>query len=468
VGTGETARAGTIADNGGSAVYETSVVAAATLWSAGCWLRAGLLAAMWCTLCWMPAAELPRAAFCLAVATAGILLAFVHSSERALDRLDRFPGAGRLVAHLSTTQGRATVDASGLAEGLGMALATTLYAGIAPVHGLPPAVRTAGVVLAIAYIWDAVLQAVIDPGWYNRAQPPSRGMRIFRPTIPVILAGLIAAFVWPLSDEGREVAPAVLVLLAGSPLLYFPAWAAFDVLLRSSAVQVRRASAQACENAGTDMHSLVKSPLIILHQHIHTRQPELAEIRRLSWAAILNVEAVRRDLSGIAPPPEAPQTFDELWRTFTSIVPFTDQRRMIADAGSLAVVLSPTDCQLAQRVLPDLATNALRSGASEVSVACWKAVDVGSRHVHIEVVDDGPGIGASTGLPLAVDGTLPQRLPGGPGSSLWALDDSVRRHGGAITLVDRSVTGERGTRAHARWQEQDRIGLATAAAGPAG
>ncbi|MCM3922918.1 ATP-binding protein [Frankia sp. AiPs1] len=435
------------------------MVAAASLWSAGCWIRAGLLAAMWVTLCWMPADELLRAAACLTVATAGVLLAFTHTSEEALDRLDRLPGAGRLAAHLSTTQGRATVDASGLAEGLGMALATTLYVGVTPVHGLPAPLRTAGAVLAIGYVWDAVLQAVIDPGWYNREQPPDRGMRIFRPTIPVILAGLVTAFVWPWSDTGHEVPSAVLVLLAASPLLYYPAWAAFDVLLRSSAAQVLRATTQSRESAGTDIHSLIKSPLVLLHQHVLDREPELAEIRRLSWAAILNVEAVRRDLSGVAPPLDAPQTFDELWRTFTAIVPATDKPRMTVDAASMSVVLSPTDFQLTQRVLPDLATNALRSGASEVSVACRKTIRGGVREVHVEVTDNGPGIAATTSIAPTADGTLPGHLPGGPAGSLRALEAGLRRYDGAITLVDRSATGARGTWAHARWREQDRIGL---------
>jgi hypothetical protein len=424
---------------------------------------------MWATLGWMPAGELPRAGGCLAVATAGVLLAFAHTSEQALDRLDRIPGAGRLVAHLSTTQGRATVDASGLAEGLGMALSITLYVGVAPVHGLPAPIRTAGAVLAVGYVWDAVLQAVIDPGWYNVEEPPSRGMRIFRPTIPPILALLTAAFVWPWSDAGHAVAPAVLVLLAASPLLYYPVWAAFDVLLRSSASQALRATARARESAGTDVHSLVKGPLVLLHQHIGEPAPEISEIRRLSWAAVLNVETMRRELAGVTPPLDAPQTFDELWRTFASVVPSTEKHRVRVTPASAAVVLSPTDYQLAQRVLPDLATNALRSGAGEVSVSCWKAARGMVREVHVEVTDDGPGIAATTGVTPTADGTLPAGLlPGGPASSLRALAAGLRRYGGLITLVDRAATGAQGTRAHAHWREQDRIGLGAAPAGAQG
>lgn len=430
---------------------------------------------MWITLCWAPVEELTRAVVSLTVATGGVLVAFAHISKSMLDRLDAFPGVRRLGRHLSATDGRATVDASGLAEGLGMALATTLYVGVAPLHGLPVPVRTAGAVLAVSYVWDAVLQAVIDPGWYNDRQPPSRGMRIFRPTMPVILAGLVTLFVWPYSDAGHEVPSAVLVLLAGSPLLYYPAWAAFDVLLRASAGQAAGAVEESRRMTSTDIHSLIKNPLMLLHQHLHEQQVEPAEIRRLSWTAILHVETVRQDLLAAQDPqPGAPQTFGELWATFLPIIPSVERGKFEVQPASLAVVLSSTDYQLTQHVLPDLAMNALRSGASRITVTCRRTVRDMVREIELEVLDNGSGLGTgattSTQPGRAGPGKPPTGpegpadsggLPGGPTGSLHALDARLRRFGGTIRLTDRP--GMRGIRAFARWHDQTVVDEMTAA-----
>ena len=192
-----------MADESGK--FNTALNAGTRLWRAGCWIRATLLTGMWITLAWAPLPELPRAGAQLLVTTLALLLAFAHIMPGGLNVLASIPGMARLANHLAGTSGRATVDVSGLAEGLGALLATWLYVGWFPLPGLPVGVRSTGVALAIGYGWEAVLQAVIDPGWYNPDMRAQRPMRIFRYLIPVILSGIFTFVLWPWTDTAAQV-----------------------------------------------------------------------------------------------------------------------------------------------------------------------------------------------------------------------------------------------------------------------
>jgi hypothetical protein len=115
----------------------------------------------------------------LLVATAGLLLGFASITPGGRELVAKVPGTAALVNHFGTFR-RAAVDAPGLAEGLGAFLAGSLYAGWFPLSGLPVAVRSLGLAMAVTYGWETMLQAVIHPGWYNLDTPPGRAMRVFR------------------------------------------------------------------------------------------------------------------------------------------------------------------------------------------------------------------------------------------------------------------------------------------------
>jgi hypothetical protein len=405
--------------------FNTAVRAARPLWRGGCWLRAGLLAAIWGTLAFAAPGELPRGVALLLPGTAAVLLAFAHTSADTLDGLRMLPGARQLVGHLSGTSGRATVDVPGLAEGTGALLASWLYVGPFPLPSLPPWVRTLGIVLVVAYVWDAVFQAVVDPGWYNPTDPPPLGMRIFRPTIPLILAGIFLFDLWPYTAVSAQVPPAVHALLTASPLAYYPVWAAFDVLLAASAWYAAVARRQSRREVGGDLHSFVKNPVSILHRYVTAEDPGLDQVRELSHAALLMVEELRQDLLSARPAVPGPRSFGELWSVLAVLLP-ADGRVCAVEPGALAVALPPADYQLARRILPDLLSNALRAGASRVLVDC-RVLATGQGHrVQIEVRDDGPGPPpAFLDKPMSSLAVLRTRLDRLGGELAWQRRDGL-------------------------------------------
>jgi signal transduction histidine kinase len=350
------------------------------------------LLVVWVTLAWTSPGDAARGAAQLIIATAAILLAFAHTSPDVLDRLDRIPGAHRLVQHLLSTSGRNTVDASGLGEGLGILVSAWLYVGPFPLESLGPAARTVGLTLAIVYGWEAVLQSVIDPSWYNPDPEPTLAMRRFRWLIAPIFGALIALVIFPYNPTAAQVPVPAVAILSATPLLYYPIWAAFDVLLRASvnhAYQVRLLWQQ---DTASDLHSQVKTSAGLLQRYAEQPDASIGEIRSLARELLVRVEEMRRDV--LAPEARAAERpFGDLWDTVLRIMPAQQRRACILSEGSAGVALSAADYQIARRVLPDLVSNALNAGAGQVSVTCalTGSGDETDR-VHLTVADNGPGV----------------------------------------------------------------------------
>lgn len=430
--------------------FDIAVRIAARLWRAGCWIRASLLAGCWLTLLWVPPGEAARAAVQLAIASLAVGLAFAHTDPDVLDRLGALPGLGRLADHLMSTDGRATVDASGLAEGLGVFLVTWVYVGPFAVGGLPVAVRITGLSLAIAYVWDAVLQAVIDPSWYNDRRPPPIGMRRFRRTFPLVLTALNLAALGSYSDAAREVPAAVRGVLAATPLLYYPVWVVVDLMLDAAAQQLRVAERHWRADIASDLHSAVKNPLTLLQTQLAAADPPLEETRSLVREARIAVEDLRRQLE--TPDAEltsrATRPLGELWETVHRTLPTAARDRCHLARGTADLPLYDADRLLVHRVLADLLTNAVTHGGQDVQVRLELAQAVnGGTQLLLHVDDDGPGV--------------PELVLADPRSSLRLLRDRLQRLGGTLTL--RPPPGGRVT---ASWPVHPG-GAITWAAGPA-
>ncbi|TCO62125.1 hypothetical protein [Actinocrispum wychmicini] len=396
-------------------MFSTAVRAAGPIWRAGCWIRTLLLAGMWTTLLAATAGDALRGAAQLLLATAAVMLAFAHLSAEALARLGRIPGLTRLVDHLASTSGRATVDASGLLEGAGAFLATWLYVGPFPLVSLPTGVRILGVTLAVLYVWEAVLQAVIDPGWYSTKFPPPRGMRRFRVLIPVILCAIVLATVFPYNDVAGRVPLPVVLVLSALPLLYYPIRGAFDVLLRASVSHARSSYVIQCQETSIDLHSQVKNSATLLQRYVDESDPVIEEVRSLTREVMMRVEELRRDVLATGER-SGPRSFSQLWETVLRIVPSPRRGCCVLNEGSAALVLSAADYQIARRVLPDLVTNALNAGANLVHVNCV----LDDECTRVRVADDGEGPAqAPDHTPHSSLGLLHTRLSMMDGGIAW-------------------------------------------------
>jgi len=372
-------------------MFNTALNADSRLWLAGCWSRAALLAGMWITLAWAPAAELPRGVAQLLVTTAGLLLAFASITPGGRELVAKVPGTALLVDHLGTFR-RAAVDAPGVVEGLGAFLAGSLYAGWFPLTGLPTAVRSLGLAMAVCYGWATLLQAVIHPSWYNRETPPGRVMRMLRYIIPVILAGFITFVLWPWNATDTQIPLLVRILLSASPLIYYPLWGAFDIMLKASVTSLRNSQNLWRWDVWGDAHGSVKNTLVFLNQYVEEPEADLEEIRSLTRNALVVMDEFKGQLVGGRAQDPAGGSAAELWGSVLRALGSPRRVRCILDDESRRVRLSATDYQVARRVLPDLVSNALKAGASAVDARC--SVGGQPAQVRIEIADDGAGLTA--------------------------------------------------------------------------
>jgi hypothetical protein len=372
-------------------MFNTALNADSRLWRAGCWSRGVLLAGMWVTLAWAPVAELPRAFAQLLVATAGLFLGFASIIPGGRELVAKVPGTAVLVNHLGTLQ-RAAVDAPGLVEGLGAFLAGLLYVGWFPLEGLPVGVRSLGLAMAACYGWEIVLQAVIHPGWYNLDTPPSRALGVFRYIIPAIFAGFVTFVLLPWSVADTQVPLVARIVLSASPLVYYPLWAAFDIMLMASATSLQNSQNLWRWEVWGDAHGSVKNTLVFLNQYVEEPEPDLEEIRSLTRNALVVVDEFKGQLIGGRTQDPAGGSVGELWGSVLRALGSPRRVRCVLDGESARVRLSVTDYQVARRVLPDLVSNALKAGASAVDARC----SVGGQpvEVRVEIADDGAGMTA--------------------------------------------------------------------------
>jgi hypothetical protein len=234
-------------------------------------------------------AEFVRVAAQLSLVTVGILIAFVHTSPVMLKHLRRFSGVSRPAEHLSSTGGRATVDASGLIEGVGAWFACWLFVGPLPLaaarrgtdHRRSPRGRLRMGVRG---------SSMIAPGWYSVTHPPSQAMRSFRLTIPPILAALIFVNLFPYGEAASQMPNLVLYSLIATPLLYYAIWAAFDVMLRASVRHVESEQMLWRQDTSSSLHSLVKNSVGLLQRYVDEPQPDLFEIRGMAQEIMITVD----------------------------------------------------------------------------------------------------------------------------------------------------------------------------------
>jgi len=372
-------------------MFNTALNADSRLWRAGCWNRAALLTGMWITLAWAPASELPRAFAQLLVATAGLLLAFASITPGGRELVARVPGTAVLVNHFGTFR-QAAVDAPGLAEGLGAFLAGSLYVGWFPLTGLPVGVRSVGLAMAVCYGWETLLQTVIHPGWYNLDAPPGRALRVFRYTIPAIFSAFVAFVLLPWNAADAQVPLVVRILLSVSPLVYYPLWGAFDIMLKASVTSLRNSRNLWRWDVWGDAHGSVKNTLVFLNQYVEEPEPDLEEIRSLTRNALVVMDEFKGQLVGGRAQDPAGGSVSELWGSVLRALGSPRRVRCVLDGESAGVRLSATDYQVARRVLPDLVSNALKAGASAVDARC--SVGGQPAEVRVEIADDGAGMTA--------------------------------------------------------------------------
>jgi Histidine kinase-, DNA gyrase B-, and HSP90-like ATPase len=372
-------------------MFNTALNADSRLWRAGCWSRAALLAGIWITLAWAPATGLLRAFAQLLVASAGLLLGFASITPGGRELVAKVPGTAVLVNHLGTFQ-RAAVDAPALVEGLGAFLAGSLYAGWFPLAGWPSAVRSVGLAMAVCFGWETVLQAVIHPSWYNRDAPPGRAMRMFRYTIPAIFAGFITFVLLPWNAADTQVSLVVRILLSASPLVYYPLWAVFDIMLKASVTSLRNSETLLRWDVWGEAHGSVKNTLVFLNQYVEEPEPDLEEIRSLTRNALVVMDEFKGQLVGGRAQGPAGGSVGELWGSVLRALGSPRRVRCVLDGESAQVRLCATDYQVARRVLPDLVSNALKAGASAVDARC--SVRGQPAEVRIEIADDGAGLTA--------------------------------------------------------------------------
>lgn len=154
----------------------------------------------------------------------------------------------------------------------------------------------------------------------------------------------------------------------------------------------------------------------------------------------MRVEEMRRDVLESAGR-RAQRPFGDLMQTTLRIMPSHQRPQCVLAAGSDGVVLSPADYQIARRVVPDLVSNALNSGAKKVIVECVAVADSGDgREIRLAVEDDGPGIS--------------REALGQPDSSMALLRSRLILLGGEIEWTASTL----GTRAQARWPSQGQSG----------
>lgn len=372
--------------------FNTALNADSRLWLVGCWSRTALLAGMWITLAWVPVTELPQGFAQLLAATAGLLLGFANITPGGREMVGKVPGMALLVNHFGSL-GRATVAVPGVAEGLGAILAGSLYAGWFPLAGLPPAIRSLGLALAVCYGWECLLQVVIHPGWYNREIPPSRSMRTFRYATPAIGAGFIAVILLPWNAADAQIPLSVRILLTVSPLTFYPLWAVFDIMLDASVTSLRNSQYLWRWDVWGDAHGSVKNSLVFLNQYVEEPEPDLAEIRSLTRNALVVMDEFKGQLIGGRVSDPAGGSVGELWGSVLRALGSPRRVRCTLDDESAQIRLSATDYQVARRVLPDLVSNALKAGASAVDARC--SVGGQPAQVRIEIADDGVGLAAN-------------------------------------------------------------------------
>lgn len=265
----------------------------------------------------------PKDAALLALGSIGAITAWAHNRSSLLDFLiaRNVVGLSTTARHLRGARDRATLDLSGLLEGLGIISAALLFAGPLEVRPLPATVYALGLVLVVIHVWSAFLQAMTDSTWYAPEAPPGRAVLVLR------------------------------------PLLLLPFTVIYELVLRGAR---DAASAQARRNRADDaitVHSLVKNAAYALINEVDNDPGAGPETRSLAREMLALTEEARLMVLGRA---AELGHVDLLWHCVTRIMPSGGDTTAELDPASRAVELSGTDYQLAGR--PPSAARPHRAG----------------------------------------------------------------------------------------------------------
>jgi len=420
-------------------VYDIAVRYSGPLWPLGATIRGVCVCGLWLLLIWFPDRALVVAPLFLVLVTAGVGAAWLHTRGRLLYRLAGSPAPAlrQAARHLSSTQGRATADLSGVMESTGIVVALLLFTVVAT--SLPSWVYLTGLSLAAVHVWSAWSQVMTDASWYNPDSEPHPGLVWFRPLMPAAVALIAFAL-----DGWREMAGdgsppgglAVALLLSGSVLLLVPYTLLFELVLRSASqacgVEVREARS----DDSNLVHSLVKNVAHNLVIRARDASGLDAEIVSLINRVMAGTEEARRLMLGHDESGKdvVPHSVGLLWDSIRPIVPASLRAKVSIDPASREVLLVGDDYGLARLVMSDLVTNAWKAGSANVRVAVATEPGIGG-WISVLVDDDGPGI--------------PPGALSSPLSSIHILGNRLRKFGGTLTFSDRAGGG---TLACARWR----------------
>ncbi|MEV8395900.1 MULTISPECIES: ATP-binding protein [unclassified Streptomyces] len=411
------------------------------------WLRLGLVVMLWSVLPWSASDDLVHGVCALAVVTVGVLMAHVHARPTLIDFLDRLPGMGALVSHLTSTRGRAIADLPGLLEGVGILIVGLAYVGPWGVAGMPPEATLIALVATVAHTHSVFLNVVLDPGFYapvkpvelgpdRSADPPRVALRWVRHAIPPGLAILAATLTVPAwNPELAAVSVSLRALLSTSFLLIWLVWICFDQVLEATTSTVEDCEELVRTGAAQDLHSLAKNSIVSVLKAVESPHFQRSEVRGLTRNALVQLEEMR--LSWLSPDQSpAGGRLEDLWEATVSVLTRDWREKCHLDEAARGIELRPTDYQLVRRLLSDLVTNALKADAEQVHIEVGTLNKRQSPRIQVTVTDDGPG--------------MPPDVLHRPMTSLAVLERELRRFSGTLTFRHRVI----GTSVVADWESR--------------
>lgn len=331
----------------------------------------------------------------LAPLAVGLVLAASEWEQKPLDRLE--VSAVRPIAfvagHLVKTRERAATSVSGVLEaGIGPLLAGLLFAGpwAAP---MPMPARLIALVALVLFLADALVQTTNDVGYFNltEGKVPARWLIVVRFLLPAAVA--VVAFALLQTTPVDLLSTAQAAAIAALLLFSYVPMALYDTTQRAAL----QAHASTLADATTRLRKSMASDHHLLESAIRSRAsfPGTSPQTRLALQDIyFEVELLR---ARAATGREGHRTVEEVLTACSRVLGKRGQGGVVSIDSSQAegVLLDVTSVQLIERLVLDLADNAITSATTtpKVDVAVSSpATDRATREVEVVVRDRGPGL----------------------------------------------------------------------------
>ena len=359
----------------------------------GFWLRATCLLALLVVALTSPGYRLHT--LWLVPGFVGLFLAGLEHPEMYSTLLPTSPWAETVKNYFKRVKEVPTVSLSGVSEGVGMICAALLVAGPAPIHTSHVGYGVA-VVAMLALVWNVLSQILLDTGWYNRDFPAQGWKLAFRWSAPGIAALIGAGLLWWPTAHSLSISSAMVG--GGSFLLLWPWMGLGDTLHQCG----RNASAISISGAFDDA---LREQSELLHNIKNELKSRAASIPDSVAGAGLK-RRVTNDLLGYfflewkrAAADSDQVTVDEIWeaclmaerlrRAVGSDDPAARPRLHLVD-DTHHCGFEQSAGELVRSLIMDLATNALDSGATEVTarIQVNPPPTPGGRHEVVVTVDD--------------------------------------------------------------------------------